>query len=79
MKTAISIPDSIYEAAERLAGRLGISRSELYSKAVQRFVERHQLDNLTSLVNEVCDQIDTSLDPALRDVQSESLRRDEWK
>ena len=34
MKTAISIPDEVFRSAERLAQRLGVSRSELYAKAV---------------------------------------------
>ena len=79
MKTAISIPDPIYEAAELLSRRLSMSRSELYAKAVERFVQTHQTENLTALINEVCDQVDTSVDPALRKMQSESLPRDEWK
>lgn len=32
MKTAISIPDPIFEAAEGFARRLGMSRSELYAR-----------------------------------------------
>jgi metal-responsive CopG/Arc/MetJ family transcriptional regulator len=36
MKTAVSIPDPLFEAADNLAGRLGISRSELYARALAR-------------------------------------------
>ncbi len=79
MKTAISIPNSVYEAAEKLAARLGISRSELYARAVEVFVRRHESEDLTARINRVCDRVDTSLDPALRGAQNESLPRDEWK
>ena len=79
MKTAISIPNSVYEAAQRLAARLGISRSELYARAVETFVKRHENENLTSRINQVCAKIDTSIDPALRDAQGASLREDERK
>lgn len=41
MKTAISIPDPLFERAELLARRFHISRSELYARAVERFVEAH--------------------------------------
>src|ERR1041384_6218880 len=41
MKTAISIPDSIFHDADALAKRLGISRSELYARAVADLVARH--------------------------------------
>lgn len=79
MKTAISIPDGIYQDAERMARRLGVSRSELYAKAVERFLLEHRDEHITGLVNEVCDRVDTRLDPALRRLQGESLPRDEWK
>jgi predicted transcriptional regulator len=39
VKTAISIPDTIFEDAERLAKRRGWSRSELYARAVADFVK----------------------------------------
>ena len=42
VKTAISIPDEVFEKAERCAKKLGVSRSELYARAVQRFLEQHQ-------------------------------------
>jgi len=41
MKTAISIPDPLFERADVLARRFHISRSELYARAVERFVEAH--------------------------------------
>jgi metal-responsive CopG/Arc/MetJ family transcriptional regulator len=44
MKTAISLPDSIFEAAEKLAKRFGISRSQLYANAVTEYLRDHQKD-----------------------------------
>lgn len=52
MKTAISIRDELFEAAERTAKVLGISRSELYTKAVGEFVERHADERVTEQVKE---------------------------
>lgn len=78
MKTAISIPDSIFQAAEDLADRLGMSRSELFSKAVKQFVEQHTAENLTERINQVCRKVETSLDPALERMQEDSLPRDAW-
>ncbi|EIJ36932.1 hypothetical protein Thini_4454 [Thiothrix nivea DSM 5205] len=37
MKTAISIPDPVFQAAELFARHFGISRSELYTKAVEEY------------------------------------------
>jgi hypothetical protein len=38
MKTPISIPDGVFRRAERAAKRLGISRSELYTRAITDFL-----------------------------------------
>jgi metal-responsive CopG/Arc/MetJ family transcriptional regulator len=48
MKTAISVPDSVFEAAEQLAHRLGLSRSELYAKAVEEFISAHKNQDVRS-------------------------------
>jgi predicted transcriptional regulator len=42
MKTAVSIPDAIFERAEELARRLKKSRSELYREALAEYVARHE-------------------------------------
>jgi hypothetical protein len=47
MKTAISIPDEIFEQAERAAKRLGLSRSELFTKAVKEFLDQRSATNIT--------------------------------
>jgi hypothetical protein len=38
VKTAISVPDPLFRRGEKAAKRLGISRSELYSKALNAFL-----------------------------------------
>ena len=53
MKTAISIPDEVFEAADRAAKKLGVSRSELYATAVHEYVTRYRVENITSRLNEV--------------------------
>jgi metal-responsive CopG/Arc/MetJ family transcriptional regulator len=47
MKTAISIPDPIFQAADSLANRLGVSRSELYAKAIEAFIEQNKNRDVT--------------------------------
>jgi hypothetical protein len=39
VKTAISIPDATFERAERRARALGVSRSEFYAKAAERWLD----------------------------------------
>ena len=53
MKTAISIPDTVFRSAEQLAARLGVSRSELYSKAMTNLLDKHRDDIVTSCLNEI--------------------------
>ena len=53
MKTAVSIPDRVFDAAEKLAARLGVSRSQLYANALASLVEMHREDLITSRLNEI--------------------------
>lgn len=80
MKTAISIPDEIFREAERAAKKLGVSRSELYTKAVLDFVERYRRERLTEKLNEVYsrDEAISELDPHLAALQTQSLSREDW-
>jgi len=40
MKTDISLPDSVFEEAETLAKQLGLSRRELYTKALRAYLQK---------------------------------------
>jgi predicted transcriptional regulator len=78
MKTAISLPNEVFEAAEHLAQELGVSRSRLYASAVAEFVARHRSDDVTERLNAVYREADASLDPVLAEIQSLSLSRGAW-
>ena len=78
MKTAISIPDTIFSEAEAVAKRLGISRSELYAKAVASFVSAQRNQGVTELLNRVYSAEDSAVDPVLANLQAISLPHDEW-
>lgn len=80
MKTAISIPDPVFRAADRLARRLGITRSRLYAKAITAYLERHQEEQTTAALNEIYrDPRDESRLPEdLRLLQGASIARDHW-
>ena len=78
MKTAISIPDSIFEAAEKLAKRFGISRSQLYANAVAEYLRDHQKDGVTEKLNEIYEKESSVLDPIFLALQFSSLQKDEW-
>jgi hypothetical protein len=80
MKTAISIPDPLFNAVERLAKSLGISRSELFQKAVKEFLGNHKDKGVTEALNEVygSDRAKARLDPLLERMQVVSIREEEW-
>ena len=80
MKTAISIPDSLFEATERLAKRMGISRSELFQRAVQAFLREHEDEGVTEALDQVYGpgSEEAGLDPLLEQLQLASLSPDEW-
>lgn len=54
MKTAISIPDDLFDDAERLARDLNKSRSRLYGDAVREYVARHSAERVTETLDRVC-------------------------
>ena len=77
MKTAVSIPDRLFRAAEQLAARWGISRSQLYTKALDALMDKHNDEAVTSRLNEIYgpEGEDSSLDPALAALQQRTLKR----
>jgi metal-responsive CopG/Arc/MetJ family transcriptional regulator len=78
MKTAISIPDEVFEAADRTAKKLGLSRSELYATAVHEFLERHRIEDVTSKLDEVYATTKSGLDEGLKQMQYQSLDKEDW-
>jgi metal-responsive CopG/Arc/MetJ family transcriptional regulator len=78
MKTAVSIPDDVFEEAERLASRLGTSRSRLYARALAEFVARHDEDRVAAAMNVVVDELGSGLDEFTREAARQTLRRVEW-
>jgi metal-responsive CopG/Arc/MetJ family transcriptional regulator len=69
MKTAISIPDEIFSQAEELAKTMHISRSKLFTLAISEFIEEYDNQGITSKLNKVYQEQESSLDPGLKDYQ----------
>jgi metal-responsive CopG/Arc/MetJ family transcriptional regulator len=80
MKTAVSLPDPLFEAADELARQLGKSRSQLYAGAPRDYLERHRDEDITRRLNEVYDAEPelAELDPVLAALQFRSLPKEEW-
>ena len=78
MKTAVSIPDPIFRAANSLAKRLGMSRSELFTKAVEAYIEAHKHTGLIEALDSVYTEESSALDQPLAQMQWSSLPKDDW-
>jgi len=78
MKTAVSIPDDVFEAAELLARRTKRSRSRLFSDALREYVARHAPDDVTEAMNRVVSEIDEATDPFVSLAARQVLERSEW-
>lgn len=78
MKIAVSVPDDVFERAERLARRAGRSRSEVYSSALREYVARHAPDEVTEAVDRVVADVGDTADPFVREAGTRLLESTEW-
>jgi metal-responsive CopG/Arc/MetJ family transcriptional regulator len=75
MKVALSIPDELFDSAEALTKRLGVSRSRLYATALAEFVAKNRGRKITERLNTVYESEDSRLPLAVRRLQGRSLTR----
>jgi metal-responsive CopG/Arc/MetJ family transcriptional regulator len=78
METAISIPSDLFQQAEELAQQIGLTRDELYTRALRRLLKAYQDTELTRQLNEIYEHEDSSIDPILMQMQLMSLEPEEW-
>jgi metal-responsive CopG/Arc/MetJ family transcriptional regulator len=78
MKTAVSIPDPLFHAAERAAKRQKISRSRFYARAVVAYLKTQQAKGVKEALDAIYAIGDSSLDPVIARIQSLSIDREEW-
>ncbi len=76
MKTAVSIPDAIFERADELAGRLGKSRSQIYQEALVEYLDRREPRAVTRALDELTDELD--VDAWTVEAGRKALERNEW-
>lgn len=70
--------DNLFQRAENYSKKKKISRSQLFSEALEEYLDKREEENLIAKINEVCEKVDTSLDPVLMQMQVLSLPKDEW-
>lgn len=78
MKTAVSVPDDIFERVERLARGARKSRSEVYSAALREYVARHAPDEVTDALNRVVSDVGEPGDPFVSAAAQRILATTEW-
>lgn len=79
MKTAVSLPDELFLAAERQAKRAQKSRSQLYADALAEYLARHAPDEVTDAMNQVVDRLgEPGPDPFLTAAARQVFERNEW-
>jgi metal-responsive CopG/Arc/MetJ family transcriptional regulator len=78
METAISLPDSVFKEAEALAFALGVSRNELYTKALQAYLRKYNRNQILKKLNQVYSKESSELDPLLAKIQLMSLPGEDW-
>ena len=82
MKTAISIPDETFDRVTRTARKLGMSRSELMTKATVAYLDDLESRDLTLEIDRVLEllHIDVSDEQAVVDGSKARLAEidDEW-
>lgn len=78
MKTAVSIPDEVFEKVERFARRAKRSRSEVFSAALREYMSRHAPDEVTEAINRAIDEIGDQTDEFVAAASRRVLEKTEW-
>ncbi len=82
VKTAISLPEPLFEQAESLAHELNTSRSHLFVLALEEFIRRHQnrqlLQQLNAAYGEGLDLEEERLLRAMRHSYRHLVEDDAW-
>ena len=79
MKTAVSIPDPLFEEGERLAERLGLSRSALYRCALETYLKEYRDEVIVERINEVCEEVETYLADDISSAAVAILEGADWE
>lgn len=78
MKTAISVRDNLFKRAEKFSKREKISRSQLFSNAVEEYLDKRESEDITANLNAIYSKEDSSIDPVVFKMALMSLPKDEW-
>lgn len=78
MKTAISIPAALFQAAEQYAQENGLSRSELYARAIQHYLNAYRYHGITEALDQLYAQELSTMEPGFAAAQAQVVAKEEW-
>lgn len=78
MKVAISVPDPVFDAAERLAKQRRVPRSQVFSEALEEYLARHNGPAVTAKLDAVYGKEASQVGPELMSAQYASLSHEAW-
>jgi hypothetical protein len=78
MKTAISIPIDIFNAAESFAQQSHLTRSALFTRAVVEFLSRRRNDGVTERLNRLYGKEESHLDAIFTKMQTSVVAKEKW-
>jgi metal-responsive CopG/Arc/MetJ family transcriptional regulator len=73
IKADISVPHPIFEVAEELAQRFGMSRSEFYTAALAAYIKTYEQSDITETLNQLYKIEPSTLEPILIKIQALSM------
>lgn len=72
------MPDPVFKTAERFAREHRLSRSALFTRAVEEFLSHHRHEGVTERLNRVYERDDSQVDAVIAQLQSASIPREKW-
>ena len=78
MKTVVSVPDAIFDRAEKLARRMRKSRSRFYSDALRESVARNDPATVTAALDALYKEEDSGPDAFVRERARRTLGSADW-
>jgi len=77
-RSSISLPDPLFHAAEQFAQAHGLSRSELFARALQTYLQAYQAHDITVTLNQIYAEEESTLEPGVIRAQAQVVAKEDW-
>mgnify|MGYP001243135858 CR=1 FL=1 len=82
MKTAVSLPDDLFEKVEELAEELHLSRSRIFAEAVRDYIAKQKNEEILRTLNQVYSEAETEEEKTVRKKNKKryarTLKAEKW-